>query len=120
MVQQSVSSVRTKRVFSEEFKVDAVRLVTGEGYSIAAARIRHRRLLNASRNEGFDATVSPRALTNCEPDFGSFAQPGTSPHCNGSASRMPSDFNRTANACCIGPKLYRGDQSGSRKRSNAD
>ena len=37
MVQQSVSSVRTKRVFSEEFKVDAVRLVTGEGYSIAAA-----------------------------------------------------------------------------------
>lgn len=37
MVQQSVSSVRTKRVFSEEFKADAVRLVTGEGYSIAAA-----------------------------------------------------------------------------------
>lgn len=37
MVQQSVSSVRTKRVFSEEFQVDAVRLVTGEGYSIAAA-----------------------------------------------------------------------------------
>ena len=37
MVQQSVSSVRTKRVFSEEFKVDAVRIVTGEGYSIAAA-----------------------------------------------------------------------------------
>ena len=26
-----------KRVFSEEFKRDAVRLVTGEGYSIAAA-----------------------------------------------------------------------------------
>ena len=37
MVQQSDSSVRTKRVFSEEFRVDAVRLVTGEGYSIAAA-----------------------------------------------------------------------------------
>ena len=37
MVQQSVSSVRTKRVFSEEFKRDAVRLVIGEGYSIAAA-----------------------------------------------------------------------------------
>ena len=38
LVQQSVSSVPTKRVFSEEFKVDAVRLVTGEGYSIAAAK----------------------------------------------------------------------------------
>ena len=37
MVLQSDSSVRTKRVFSEEFKVAAVRLVTGEGYSIAAA-----------------------------------------------------------------------------------
>ena len=38
LVQQSVSSVPTKRVFSEELKVDAVRLVTGEGYSIAAAK----------------------------------------------------------------------------------
>ena len=37
MVQKSVPAVRTKRVFTEEFKVDAVRLVTVEGYSIAAA-----------------------------------------------------------------------------------
>ena len=38
MVQQSVSAVRTKRVFTEEFQVDAVRLVTvEEGYSFAAA-----------------------------------------------------------------------------------
>jgi transposase len=37
MVQKQVQSARTKRVFSEEFKRDAVRLVTGEGYSIAAA-----------------------------------------------------------------------------------
>ena len=37
MVQKQIPAVRTKRVFTEEFKVDAVRLVTGEGYSIAAA-----------------------------------------------------------------------------------
>ena len=37
MVQKQVPAVRTKRVFTEEFKVDAVRLVTVEGYTIAAA-----------------------------------------------------------------------------------
>ena len=37
MVQKPVPAVRTKRVFTEEFKVDAVRLVTVEGYSITAA-----------------------------------------------------------------------------------
>ena len=37
MVQKQVPAVRTKRVFTEEFKVDAVRLVTVEGDTIAAA-----------------------------------------------------------------------------------
>ena len=37
MVQKQVPVVRTKRVFTEEFKVDSVRLVTVEGYTIAAA-----------------------------------------------------------------------------------
>ena len=37
MVQKQVPAVRTKRVFTEEFKVDAVRLVTVEGYTITAA-----------------------------------------------------------------------------------
>ena len=37
MVQKQVSVARVKRVFSEEFKVNSVRLVTVEGYSIAAA-----------------------------------------------------------------------------------
>ena len=37
MVQKQVPAVRAKRVFTEEFKVDAVRLVAVEGYSIAAA-----------------------------------------------------------------------------------
>ena len=37
MVQKQVQAVRVKRVFSEEFQRDAVRLVTGEGDSIAAA-----------------------------------------------------------------------------------
>jgi len=38
MVQKQVQAVQTKRVFSEELKRAAVRLVTGEGYSIAAAK----------------------------------------------------------------------------------
>ena len=37
MVQKQVPVVRVKRVFTEKFKVDAVRLVTVEGYSITAA-----------------------------------------------------------------------------------
>ena len=37
MVQKQVPAVRAKRVFTEEFKVDAVRLVSVEGYTIAAA-----------------------------------------------------------------------------------
>ena len=37
MVQKHVPAVRTKRVFTEEFKVDAVRLVSVEGDTIAAA-----------------------------------------------------------------------------------
>ena len=37
MVQKQVPAVRTKRVFTEEFKVDAVRLVSVEGDTIAAA-----------------------------------------------------------------------------------
>ena len=37
MVQKQVPVARVKRVFSEEFKVHSVRLVTVEGYSIAAA-----------------------------------------------------------------------------------
>ena len=37
MVQKQVQAVRVKRVFSEEFQQDAVRLATGEGDSIAAA-----------------------------------------------------------------------------------
>ena len=37
MVQKQVQTVRARRVFSEEFKQSAVRLVTSEGYTIAAA-----------------------------------------------------------------------------------
>ena len=37
MVQKQVPVVRVKRVFTEKFKVDAVRLVTVEGYTIAVA-----------------------------------------------------------------------------------
>ena len=37
MVQKQVPAVRAKRVFTEEFKVDAVRLVSVEGDTIAAA-----------------------------------------------------------------------------------
>ena len=37
MVQKQVPVVRTKRVFTEEFKGDSVRLVTVEGYTSAAA-----------------------------------------------------------------------------------
>ena len=37
MVQKQVPAVRAKRVFTEEFKVDAVRLVSVEGYTIASA-----------------------------------------------------------------------------------
>ena len=45
-----------------------------------SARIRHRRRRKAVRNDGFSASVSPRALIIRLPIDGSLAQDGISPH----------------------------------------
>jgi hypothetical protein len=68
---------------------------------------RQRRRANASRNAGFSATVSDRALIIFAPSPGSFAQCGTRPHRSSSPRGSPSLEVVTQATSSVGATLKR-------------
>ena len=70
-----------------------------------SASTRQRRLRNASRNEGFSASVSDRALIMRLPIARSFAHFGTSPQCSIANARAPSSPARIAATSWVGAML---------------
>ena len=70
-----------------------------------SASTRQRRLRKASRNEGFSASVSARALIMRLPIARSFAHLGTRPQCSMANARAPSSAARTAGTACVGATL---------------
>jgi hypothetical protein len=70
-----------------------------------SASTRQRRLRNASRNEGFSARLSARALIMRLPIARSFAHLGTSPQCSRTKARAPSSPARTAGTSWLGATL---------------
>ena len=70
-----------------------------------SASTRQRRLRNASRNEGFSARVSARALIMRLPIARSFAHFGTRPQCSIANWRAPSSPARTAATSWVGATL---------------
>ena len=70
-----------------------------------SASTRQRRFLKASRNDGFSASVSARALIMRLPIARSLAHLGTSPQCSIAKARAPSSPARTAGTSCVGAML---------------
>ena len=70
-----------------------------------SASTRQRRFLNASRNDGFSAIVSARALIMRLPIARSLAHLGTSPQCSIAKARAPSSPARTAGTSWVGAML---------------
>ncbi len=70
-----------------------------------SASTRQRRFLNASRNDGFSASVSERALIMRLPIARSLAHFGTRPQCSIANARAPSSPVRTAGTACVGAML---------------